>query len=108
MTSILQQETVQGRAAVIELFIRVASDCLKHNDAQSSVLITCALNSCCVRHDRLKLSWEQVPSKVIGYIFAVSIQCVALLPQFRQKYDKLVKFSNPDHHCRAMRSYLEK
>ncbi|XP_065912558.1 ras-specific guanine nucleotide-releasing factor 1-like [Dysidea avara] len=90
MTSILQQETVHGRAAAIELFIRVASDCLKHNDAQSSVLITCALNSCCVRHDRLKLSWEQVPSK------------------FRQKYDKLVKFSNPDRHCRAMRSHLEK
>ena len=68
-TAIIQQETAQGRAAAIELFIKVASECLKHNDAQSCVLITCALNSCCVRHDRLKLSWEQVSSKVIGYNF---------------------------------------
>lgn len=67
-TAIIQQDTVQGRAATIELFIKVASECLKQNDAQSCVLITCALNSCCVRHDRLKLSWEQVSSKVIGYI----------------------------------------
>lgn len=89
-TAIIQQETAQGRAAAIELFIKVASECLKHNDAQSCVLITCALNSCCVRHDRLKLSWEQVSSKV------------------RQKFDKLVKFSNPDRRCRYMRAHLEK
>lgn len=72
MTAILQQDSIQGRTATIELFIKVASECLKYHDAQSCVLITCALNSCCVRHDRLKLSWEQVSGKVI-------IDCMSMI-----------------------------